>query len=149
MPPVPLIGTLGALAIIGMAVQNSLQSYKESQSEEMRMRASTGWALDEVAHLLVDGFDADRDGSLAYDAVRGQGFIGEVLGVTASDHPVLDSLVPLARHADLDRDGVVTIVEVTRALRAFDVDRDGRLRDGELDAALQALAPQRVGAVRA
>jgi Ca2+-binding EF-hand superfamily protein len=158
MPPIPIIGALGALAYLGFVARASLHDYEEAQSEETRMRAATGWSLAEVAHMLLDGFDSDHDGTLTGDATRGvANLASELVHVSTVERPwgtptggmvqraqTFDSLEPLARQADRDHDGSVTIAEVAAVLRAYDVDGDGRLRGSELDVALLALGPQRL-----
>lgn len=162
MPPVLAIGAVG---LLGLAAVKLFTKVAQERAEEQASRAQHGWSLDELAAALTSGYDGDRDGRLAYDAVRGMRTLGESTKVhtrTWSESPGMLRLVlpagtrvlrerhetysiePTLRKADADQDGVTTRAELVALLRAWDPDGNGRVTKLDYDRALAQLGGVRV-----
>jgi Ca2+-binding EF-hand superfamily protein len=156
MPPILAIG---AIAAVGLLAVKIFQQASAEHDRELAFRAANGWSLDEVAKELVGGFDSDRDGRLAFDAVKGVRTLGESVRVDTyafktspgllglilpagtqviRERRTTYSIEPLLRKADADGDGVATMAEIQQVLRAFDTDGNGRLSAAERAAATTA-----------
>lgn len=162
MPPVLAIGAVG---LLGLAAVKLFTKVAQERAEEQAFRAQHGWSLDELAAALTEGYDDDKDGRLAYDAVRGMRTLGEstkVYAQTRSESPGMFGLVlptgtrvlrerretysiePTLRKADADQDGVTNRAELVALLRAWDPDGNGRVTKLDYDRALAQLGGVRV-----
>jgi len=142
----PVIAAIGAIALIGYIASVAMKEARQ----ERDFRAANGYSLDEVLNALIDGFDRNGDGRLAFDAIKGLRTLGEgsrqwtrtfterVSGwgipdgtMAVKERTTLSTIEPLLRVADANHDGVATRAELLAVLRAYDPDGNGRMTSAD------------------